>query len=209
MKFAIDQYLLKVYKSTPSTSICYNYTPVSFPTKYQGLRETCITAAILREPPVLTQPNREQNQAHSLPGVLSIGQILNTTSAQASSPGFTVIKICCFCHESFPQVTGFCSLHIPLRLNWTHWGHPVSSNCVLVQGLAPVLRLTQQCCCEGREKSEPANHPQADDLQLTWSNPVGQEKQDITAAQLLSSTSCTICDPQSTGYWNWEQEHKS
>lgn len=79
MMFSIDQYPLNVYESTPSISICYNYIPVSFPTKCQGLRATCITAATFRKPSVLTQPNREHSQAHSLPGVLSISQNLNTT----------------------------------------------------------------------------------------------------------------------------------
>jgi len=33
MMFSVDQYPLNVQESTPSTSICYNHTPVSFPTK--------------------------------------------------------------------------------------------------------------------------------------------------------------------------------
>lgn len=91
-------------------------------------------------------------------------------------------------------------------------GQPVSSNSVLVQGSASVLRLTQQSCSEGRERSEPANHLQADDLQLTRSNSAGQEKQDITAAQLpgsITSSTYLLGDSQGTDYWRWVREQKS
>lgn len=50
--FPVDQYLFSVKESTPSTSICYNYTPVSFPSK----------TASVQEKPVLSQPSSDSPQ---------------------------------------------------------------------------------------------------------------------------------------------------
>lgn len=63
----------------------------------QCLRETCVIPAVLGKPSALIESNREHNQAHSLPEVLSISPNLNKNKLQhklprqvSKSPGLAV-----------------------------------------------------------------------------------------------------------------------